>query len=89
VYFSLDPEWWDSIDMADAHHPQTVLAYGMNGEELPTGHGAPVRMRVARQLGYKNVKHLSRITVTDSLKNVGNGLGSVSPDFGYSWYAGI
>jgi DMSO/TMAO reductase YedYZ molybdopterin-dependent catalytic subunit len=89
VYFSLDPEWWDSIDMADAWHPQTVLAYGMNGEDLPSGHGAPVRMRVPRQLGYKNVKHLSRITLVDSLKNIGNGLGSVSPDFGYSWYAGI
>jgi DMSO/TMAO reductase YedYZ molybdopterin-dependent catalytic subunit len=89
VYFSLDQAWWDSIDMTDALHPQTVLAYGMNGEDLPTGHGAPVRMRVARQLGYKNVKHLSRITLADSLKNIGNGLGSTAPDFGYSWYAGI
>jgi DMSO/TMAO reductase YedYZ molybdopterin-dependent catalytic subunit len=89
VYFSVDPDWWDSVDMADAWHPQTLLAYGMNGEELPNGHGAPVRMRVARQLGYKNVKHLSRITLTNSLKNIGNGLGSTAPDFGYSWYAGI
>jgi DMSO/TMAO reductase YedYZ molybdopterin-dependent catalytic subunit len=48
-----------------------------------------LRLRVARQLGYKSVKYLSRITVTDSLKNVKNGLGSVQPDFGYSWYAGI
>lgn len=56
---------WDSIDMADALHPQTLLAYGMNGEELPAGHGAPVRLRLARQLGYKNTKFLSKITVTD------------------------
>ncbi len=70
-------------------HPQTLLAYGMNGQELPTPHGAPVRLRVARQLGYKSVKYLSRITVTDTLKNIGKGLGSISPEIGYSWYAGI
>ena len=89
VYFSLDPVWWDSLDMPEAWHPQTLLAYGMNGQKLPSGHGAPVRMRVARQLGYKSVKHLSRITLTDSLKGFGSGFGSASPDFGYSWYAGI
>jgi DMSO/TMAO reductase YedYZ molybdopterin-dependent catalytic subunit len=66
-----------------------LLAYAMNGEDLPTPHGAPLRLRVARQLGYKSVKYLSRITVTDSLKNIKTGLGSVSPEFGYSWYAGI
>jgi len=59
---------WTSIDMADALHPQTQLAYGMNGEELPPGHGAPVRLRLARQLGYKNTKYLSRITVIDSME---------------------
>jgi DMSO/TMAO reductase YedYZ molybdopterin-dependent catalytic subunit len=61
----------------------------MNGGELPTGHGAPVRLRVPRQLGYKSVKYLARITVVDTLKDVGTGLGSASPDYGYSWYAGI
>jgi DMSO/TMAO reductase YedYZ molybdopterin-dependent catalytic subunit len=80
---------WDSLDMADAYHPQTFLTYGLNGNELPTRHGAPLRLKVARQLGYKSVKFLSRITVTDSLKNIGNGKGSISPDYGYSWYAGI
>ena len=80
---------WDSLDMADAWHPQTLLAYGMNGEDLPLGHGAPLRLRVPRQLGYKSVKYLARITVVDSLKQIGNGLGSASPDVGYSWYAGI
>jgi DMSO/TMAO reductase YedYZ molybdopterin-dependent catalytic subunit len=89
VYFSLDQHWWDSIDMPEALHPQTLLTYGMNGQDLPVLHGAPVRMRVPRQLGYKSVKHLSRITVTDSLKNIRNGLGSASPDVGYAWYAGI
>jgi len=55
VYFSIDPDWWDSIDMGDALHPQTYLAYGMNGGDLSVGNGGPLRMRVPRQLGYKNV----------------------------------
>jgi len=88
VYYSFD-KFWDSIDMPDAWHPQTFLAYGMNGQEMPTGHGAPVRMKVARQLGYKNVKYLSRITVTDTMKTIGDGQGSAAPAAGYSWYAGI
>ena len=89
VYYSLDRFWWDSIDMPDAWHPQTFLAYGMNGGEMSVGHGAPVRMKVARQLGYKNVKYLSRITVTDTVKKIGKGMGSMAPEYGYSWYAGI
>jgi DMSO/TMAO reductase YedYZ molybdopterin-dependent catalytic subunit len=88
AFFPFD-ESWDSLDMADAWHPQTLLAYAMNREELPTAHGAPIRLRVARQLGYKSVKYLSRITVSDTLKNIGAGLGSYSPEIGYSWYAGI
>ena len=88
VFFPFDVNW-DSLDMADAWHAQTLLAYAMNGEELPAGHGAPVRLRVPRQLGYKSVKYLSRITVTDTLENIGSGLGSISPEIGYSWYAGI
>jgi DMSO/TMAO reductase YedYZ molybdopterin-dependent catalytic subunit len=88
AFFPFDQSW-DSLDMADAWHPQTLLAYGMNGRELPLGHGAPVRLRVARQLGYKSVKYLSRIIVTDTLKNIGAGLGSFSPEVGYSWFAGI
>jgi DMSO/TMAO reductase YedYZ molybdopterin-dependent catalytic subunit len=80
---------WDSLDLADAYHPQTFLTYGLNGNDLPTPHGAPLRLRVARQLGYKSVKYLSRMTVVDSLKNVGNGKGSISEDYGYTWYAGI
>jgi DMSO/TMAO reductase YedYZ molybdopterin-dependent catalytic subunit len=88
VFFPFDTNW-DSLDMPDAWHPQTLLAWGMNGEELPAEHGAPLRLRVPSQLGYKSVKYLSRITVTSSLGTIGNGLGSISPEIGYSWYAGI
>ncbi len=82
VYYSLQPKWWQSIDMADALHPQTLLVYGMNGGDLPMGHGGPLRLRVPRQLGYKNVKFINRLIVTDSLKRFDKG-GS------YAWYAGI
>lgn len=89
VYRSIQPEWWDSLDMADALHPQTLVAHGMNGSELPVAHGGPLRMRVPRQLGYKNVKYITRLTLTDNLKQFGKGLGSASPEGGYAWYAGI
>jgi DMSO/TMAO reductase YedYZ molybdopterin-dependent catalytic subunit len=89
VYFSIDPDWWDSIDMADALHPQTLVTYAMNDGDLPVSFGGPVRMRVPRQLGYKSVKFMTRLTVTDSLKGFGKGLGSASADDGYAWYAGI
>lgn len=89
VYTSIDPDWWESIDMADALHPQTFLTYGMNGGDLPVGNGGPLRLRVSRQLGYKNVKFITQLTVTDSLKRFGKGLGSASPEGGYAWYAGI
>ena len=89
VYFSIEPDWWESIDMADALHPQTFLAYGMNGGELPVGNGGPLRLRLPRQLGYKSVKFITHLTVTDSLKGFGKGLGSASPEAGYAWYAGI
>jgi DMSO/TMAO reductase YedYZ molybdopterin-dependent catalytic subunit len=89
VYYSIEPDWWESMDMPDALHPQTLLAYGMNGDELPVGFGGPLRMRVPRQLGYKNVKFINHITVTDNLKPFGKGLGSAAPEAGYAWYAGI
>ena len=89
VFFFTFDDWWDSIDMDDALHPQTLLAYGMNGAQMPTDHGAPVRLKVARQLGYKSLKFLSRITVTGTAKGIRDGLGSGSPAAGYSWYAGI
>jgi DMSO/TMAO reductase YedYZ molybdopterin-dependent catalytic subunit len=89
VYFSIEKDWWDSIDMADAMHPQTLIAYGMNDGELPVANGGPLRLRVPRQLGYKNVKYITRLTVTDNLKRFGEGLGSSAPEGGYAWYAGI
>jgi DMSO/TMAO reductase YedYZ molybdopterin-dependent catalytic subunit len=72
---------WDSIDMADALHPQTLLAYGMNGEVLPADFGAPLRLRMSRQLGYKNTKYLSRMIVTDDMGLYRKGDGT--------WYGGI
>jgi DMSO/TMAO reductase YedYZ molybdopterin-dependent catalytic subunit len=91
IYRSIQPDWWESIDMADALHPQTLVTYGMNGGELPVGFGGPLRLRVPRQLGYKSVKYITRITVTDNPR-----LDSASPEDwhgsanrGYSWYAGI
>jgi DMSO/TMAO reductase YedYZ molybdopterin-dependent catalytic subunit len=89
VYRSIQKDWWESIDMADALHPQTLLAYGMNGTELPVGFGGPLRMRVARQLGYKNIKYVTRLTLTDNLKQFGKGLGSAAPEGGYAWFAGM
>ena len=82
VYYSLQPKWWQSIDMADALHPQTLLVYGMNGAELSLGHGGPLRLRVARQLGYKSVKFVHRMVVIGSLEKFNKG-------GNYSWYAGI
>jgi DMSO/TMAO reductase YedYZ molybdopterin-dependent catalytic subunit len=89
VYYSIETEYWDSIDMADALHPQTLLTYGFNGGDLPVGFGGPLRMRVPRQLGYKSGKYINRLTVTDSLRAFGKGLGSTNGEEGYSWYAGI
>jgi DMSO/TMAO reductase YedYZ molybdopterin-dependent catalytic subunit len=89
VYRSIQPDWWESMDMADALHPQTLLAHEMNGGELPVGFGGPLRMRVTRQLGYKSLKYLTSLTVTNNIKQFGKGLGSSEPEAGYSWYAGI
>lgn len=89
VYYSIEKDWWESVDMADATHPQTFLTTGMNNGDLPVRFGGPLRLRVPRQLGYKSVKFITRITVTDSMKKFGKGLGSASPESGYAWYAGI
>lgn len=88
VFDSVDG-WYESIDLLDAYHPQTLLAYGMNGATLPVAHGAPVRLRVERHLGYKNIKFVNRIRAVASLKTIRSGKGSLAAEFGYSWYAGI
>ncbi len=83
-------KYYESVDLADAYHPQTILAYGLNGEPLPVSNGAPLRVRIERQLGYKMAKYLRRITVTDTLAGFGGGKGGYWEDStGYDWYAGI
>jgi DMSO/TMAO reductase YedYZ molybdopterin-dependent catalytic subunit len=89
AYFSIQPDWWESIDIDEALHPGTLVTWGMNDGDLPVGFGGPLRLRAPRQLGYKSVKFLTRITATDSMKHYGKGLGSASPEGGYAWYAGI
>jgi DMSO/TMAO reductase YedYZ molybdopterin-dependent catalytic subunit len=89
VYYAIEKGLWESIDMADAMHPHTFLTMGMNDGDLPVPFGGPLRLRLPRQLGYKSLKYLTHITVTDDIKKFGNGTGSVDRDYGYSWYAGI
>ena len=89
VYYGVEKWAWDSLDMPEAMHPQTLVTWAMNDSDLGVPFGGPLRMRVPRQLGYKNLKFLTRITATDSMKKFGKGLGSSSPESGYSWYAGI
>lgn len=85
VHFAAYDSYVDSIDMNDALHPQTILAYGMNGRELPLGHGAPLRLRLERQIGYKSMKYLRKIVVTDDFDDH---LGSPI-QAGWAWYTGI
>jgi len=89
VYYAMEKDGWDSMDMADALHPQTFLTWGMNDGDLPVGFGGPLRMRLPRQLGYKSVKYVMRLTATDSMKKFGQGLGCAAAEGGYAWYAGI
>jgi DMSO/TMAO reductase YedYZ molybdopterin-dependent catalytic subunit len=82
-------KYYESIDLIDAWHPQTILACGLNGSALPVANGAPVRVRVERALGYKMAKYVHTIELTDSLAGFGAGYGSYWADRGYDWYAGI
>ncbi|WP_375394884.1 molybdopterin-dependent oxidoreductase [uncultured Sphingomonas sp.] len=82
--------YYESIDLIDAFHPQTILAWAMNGQRLTVGHGAPLRLRVETQLGYKQAKYVMRIEVADSLAGFGLGKGGYWEDVAdYAWYAGI
>jgi DMSO/TMAO reductase YedYZ molybdopterin-dependent catalytic subunit len=81
--------YYESIDLIDAFHPQTILAYQMNGKDLEVAHGAPLRLRVERQLGYKHAKYLMRIEMKDSFAGLWGGKGGFWEDRGYEWYAGI
>jgi DMSO/TMAO reductase YedYZ molybdopterin-dependent catalytic subunit len=82
--------YYESIDLVDAFHPQTILAYGLNGHWLPVPNGAPLRLRVERQLGYKQAKYLARIEAVASLAGLYGGRGGYWEDTNdYEWYAGI
>ncbi len=83
------PRYYESIDLIDARHPQTILAYDMNGEVLGVPHGAPLRLRVERQLGYKHAKYIRRIEAVASFDHIEGGQGGYWEDRGYEWYAGI
>jgi DMSO/TMAO reductase YedYZ molybdopterin-dependent catalytic subunit len=85
----LGEKYYESIDLIDAFHPQTILAYEMNGEALPVAHGAPLRLRVERQLGYKMAKYVMRIEIVSSFAAMRGGRGGFWEDRGYEWYAGI
>ena len=82
-------QYYESIDLIDAFHPQTILAHSLNDAPLSQSHGAPLRLRVERQLGYKHAKYVMRIEMTDRLDQLGRGKGGFWPDRGYEWYAGI
>lgn len=94
VFHSADPDevgefYYESIDFEDAYHPQTILAYDLNNRPLPIGNGAPLRLRVERQLGYKMAKYVMRIVLVDRLDTIAGGKGGYWEDQGYEWYAGI
>lgn len=95
VFHCADPmdaqgsKYYESIDFDDALHPQTILAYELNGAPLPIANGAPLRVRIERQLGYKMAKYIMRIEVVASFAHIGAGNGGYWEDQGYEWYAGI
>jgi DMSO/TMAO reductase YedYZ molybdopterin-dependent catalytic subunit len=94
VFYCMDTDsegnhYYESVDFDDALHPQTILAYEMNGRPLPVEHGAPIRLRVETQLGYKMAKYIQRVEFIASYKQIGQGKGGYWEDQGYEWYAGI
>jgi DMSO/TMAO reductase YedYZ molybdopterin-dependent catalytic subunit len=95
MFYCADPmddsgtKYYESIDMEDALHPQTLLAYALNDQALPIPNGAPLRLRVERQLGYKMAKYLMRMELVDSFSHIHGGKGGYWEDEGYEWYAGI
>jgi DMSO/TMAO reductase YedYZ molybdopterin-dependent catalytic subunit len=82
-------QYYESIGLEDAFHPQTILAYEMNDRPLPVAHGAPLRLRVERQLGYKMAKYVMKIEAVESFAHIAMGRGGYWEDRGYEWYAGI
>jgi DMSO/TMAO reductase YedYZ molybdopterin-dependent catalytic subunit len=82
-------QYYESLALVDAFHPQTILAYDMNGKPLEVAHGAPLRLRVERQLGYKHAKYVQRIELVSDFSHISGGRGGYWEDRGYEWYAGI
>jgi len=82
-------QYYESIDLIDAYHPQTLLAYELNDRPLPVENGAPLRLRVERQLGYKQAKYVMRLEAVEDFFHTSRGRGGVWEDRGYEWYAGI
>jgi DMSO/TMAO reductase YedYZ molybdopterin-dependent catalytic subunit len=96
VFYCADPMeangtgfYYESIDMDDAYHVQTILAYDLNDHALPIKNGAPIRLRVERQLGYKHAKYIMRIELVSSFDKIAGGKGGYWEDNGYEWFAGI
>jgi DMSO/TMAO reductase YedYZ molybdopterin-dependent catalytic subunit len=85
----VDTPYYESVDILEARHPQTLLAFALNDQPLPIPNGAPLRLRLGRQLGYKQAKYISRIELVSSFKDIGDGNGGYWEDQGYEWYAGI
>ncbi|HTM96656.1 MAG TPA: molybdopterin-dependent oxidoreductase, partial [Croceibacterium sp.] len=81
--------YYESVDLVDAYHPQTIVAHSLNGAPLPEANGAPLRMRIERQLGYKHAKFLTGVEAVASLDDIAGGKGGYWEDRGYQWYAGI
>jgi DMSO/TMAO reductase YedYZ molybdopterin-dependent catalytic subunit len=84
-----DSLYYESIDLDDAYHEQTILAWELNGKPLPVENGAPLRARIERQLGYKQPKYVQRIELVAGFDDIHGGLGGFWEDRGYNWYAGI
>jgi DMSO/TMAO reductase YedYZ molybdopterin-dependent catalytic subunit len=84
-----DSKYYESVDLDDAYHAQTVLAYELNDQPLPVNNGAPLRARIERQLGYKHAKYLMKIELVESFASIRDGKGGYWEDNGYEWYAGI
>jgi DMSO/TMAO reductase YedYZ molybdopterin-dependent catalytic subunit len=85
----VDTPYYESVDIGEARHPQTLLAFALNDQPLPIPYGAPLRLLLGRQLGYKQAKYLSRIELVRSFDAIGGGKGGYWEDQGYEWYAGI
>jgi len=85
----VDTPYYESVDLSEARHPQTILAFDLNDKPLPISNGAPLRLRVGRQLGYKQAKYLGGIELVASFKSISGGNGGYWEDQGYEWYAGI